>query len=102
MRALSRRAWHCDGDRPGGDVGEVADLAVESLDVAGRDQVVVGGVLDQAQLLELGEQVVDRSSPKRSTSSLALEAAVEGGEQAPPVRSGFSIWMSALALGRSR
>ncbi len=85
MRSLS---WHSAGGRPGRDVAEVAQLTVEALDHRLGDPVVVGGVLDHAQLLELGEQVADLVGAELLDQLLVGAGAVESGEQAPPLRVG--------------
>ena len=102
IRAFASRSWHSDGRRSGGDVAEVAQLAVEALNDRLGDPVVVGGVLDHAQLLELGEQVADLVGAELLDQLARGPGPVEGGEQAPSPPSGSSMWMSAPALGRSR
>ena len=89
--------------RPGGDVAEVAELTVVAAVDCRRDQVVVSGVLDQAQLLELREQVADGFLAEALLQLVAARGSRRGLRAgARPSASGFSIWMSAPALGRSR
>src|SRR6185295_7669351 len=67
------------------DVAEVAELAVEAAVDPLGDQLVVGRVLDQSQLLELGEQVANRILAEARLQLAALVRPVEGVEQLPPL-----------------
>ncbi|HEX8958560.1 MAG TPA: hypothetical protein VF770_01925 [Solirubrobacterales bacterium] len=75
--------------RPRGDVAEVADLAIETGEHRLRHQVVVGSVLEQPQLPELGEEVADRLLAEALLEFRHPAAPVEGGEQQPPLLVGL-------------